>query len=396
MRLLSILSLAALLPTSTYAYDFSAEHNGVTIYYTLIGTGLVGVAPAPEGYKCTEITIPSTVTNDGIEYEVHCIGANAFQKCIDLISVSIPPTVTEIGDSAFEGCSGITSLSLPEKMIEIGEKAFANCTGITSLSIPKDWTSIGNEIFSGCSGITSLYLPEELTSIGNYTFSGCSALTSLTLPESLTAIGEGAFGGCSSLSSLSLPRKLTNLGKYSFQYCESLTSLSLPNSLSTIESGTFYNDISLKSLSIPNSITQIGYLAFDKIDLETIYCYSTTPPQIWPDGRRNRTFSPSIYEGCILYVPMESIEAYRASDWNNFKNIVGLNLSEIESTEIGNDVSISVKDNIITIAGVQDAIVEVYNLNGITIYQGHDTVIGNLPKGVYVVRAGNHIQKVLL
>lgn len=102
------------------------------------------------------------------------------------------------------------------------------------------------------------------------------------------------------------------------------------------------------------------------------------------------------YEDCIVYVPIESVEAYRASDWNNFKNIVGLNLSEIESTEIGNDVSISVKDNIITIAGVQDAIVEVYNLNGITVYQGHDTVIGNLPKGVYVVRAGNHIQKVLL
>ena len=47
------------------------------------------VGSAYDHSTCTVI-IPSTVVNDGVEYNVTGIGNNAFGNCVDLISVTIP------------------------------------------------------------------------------------------------------------------------------------------------------------------------------------------------------------------------------------------------------------------------------------------------------------------
>ena len=50
------------------------------------------------------VTIPSTITYDGILYDVTSIGQAAFSGCSRLTSVTIPNSVTSIGVSAFYYC----------------------------------------------------------------------------------------------------------------------------------------------------------------------------------------------------------------------------------------------------------------------------------------------------
>jgi len=57
-----------------------------------------------------DITIPSTVRNNGNTYNVTSIGSQAFDRCYGLTSIVIPGGVTSIGSWAFSGCSALTSI----------------------------------------------------------------------------------------------------------------------------------------------------------------------------------------------------------------------------------------------------------------------------------------------
>ena len=59
-----------------------------------------------------DITIPSTVTNNGTETEYTVTTIGNFGKCYNLTSVTIPNSVTSIGDSAFSGCTNLTSIRI--------------------------------------------------------------------------------------------------------------------------------------------------------------------------------------------------------------------------------------------------------------------------------------------
>ena len=148
------------------------------------------------------ITIPATVTKDGVKYTVTSIGNDAFWSCSGLTSVTIPDGVTSIGDYAFYFCLRLTSVTIPDGVTSIGDYAFWNCSGLTSVDIPDSVTSIGNYAFSWCSGLTSVTIPDGVTSIGDYAFSYCTDLTSVDIPDSVTSIGNGAFLECSGLTSV--------------------------------------------------------------------------------------------------------------------------------------------------------------------------------------------------
>ena len=51
-----------------------------------------------------EIIIPEKITYDGETYVVTSIGYDAFYRCSDLTSISIPESVDHIGGGAFNKC----------------------------------------------------------------------------------------------------------------------------------------------------------------------------------------------------------------------------------------------------------------------------------------------------
>ena len=288
---------------TAYAADFSATcSTGQTLYYNIIDVSQHYVELtfpgendwAPwEGYtKPTgNITLPSSVTYNGVNYTVIAIGDYAFYECSGLTgTLTIPSSVTTIGDNTFCECTGFTgSLIIPNSVTTIGFQAFATCSGFNgSLSIPNSVTTIGRGAFGWCpnftgsltipnsvtviegsafyldSGFTgTLTIPNSVTSIGESAFSSCG-FTGLILGNSLTTIGEHAFHTCQGFTGpLTIPNSVTTIGSHAFYACDGFTSLTLGNSITTIGSWAFHSCDGLKgSLTIPNSVTTIGNSAF--------------------------------------------------------------------------------------------------------------------------------------
>ena len=222
-------------------------------------------------------------------------------------------TVTTIGTDAFLGLN-ITSVTIPASVTEIGSNAFAGCTNLTSVTYGGDWSNLtiqsGNPAvedavnaqlfdfefipnntavivkkYNGTAAdvtIPSHYKGKPVTMIDHAAFHD-SAVTSVTIPDSVTSIPDDAFAFCSQLTNISIPNSVTFIGFSAFNSCTSLKSITLPSSLSTIQSSAFYNCGNLETIRIPVSVTFIGNYAFAGCPSSMTVTYPGSKTQ-WDDN----------------------------------------------------------------------------------------------------------------
>ena len=232
----------------------------------------------------------------------------------------------------------------------------------TTYSVP----SIGEDAFYGCSGLTSAIIGNSVKSIGESAFDSCSGLTSVTIGNSVKSIGEGAFRYCSGLTSVTIPNSVTFIGEDAFSDCSGLTSVTIPNAVISIGYGAFSDCSGLTSVTIGNSVTSIGEIAFYGCSgLTKLVSLAIEPP----------VCGYQVFEGvdktaCRLLVPEESINKYKTADkWEEFLYI---------SYNGVDDVSVD----------TQDAVYEVYNLQGVRVGSGMreaEITADALPHGVYIL-----------
>lgn len=94
----------------------------------------------PTNKKATKITVPQTVTIDGITYKVTSIADKACQNCKKLKTVTIGSNVAKIGKSAFNGCKAIKTVTIKTTKLTaktIGAKAFKGITKKATFKVPK-------------------------------------------------------------------------------------------------------------------------------------------------------------------------------------------------------------------------------------------------------------------
>ena len=168
---------------------------------------------------------------------------------LNLENVIIPGTVKEITD-VFYNNSSLKNVKIGEGTEIIDYLAFENCTNLMSITLPNSITHIKDEAFRNCTNLTNIQLPYNLTEIGDDAFYDCTSLINVQLPDTLVKIGEHAFCGCTNLKNINIPNNIEKIEYGTFYDCLGLTNIIIPNSITHISSGAFNGCINLKEIII--------------------------------------------------------------------------------------------------------------------------------------------------
>ncbi len=273
--------------------------TGVVVLIDKLGGNEVGGLLGP-GKNDDDSYMDRDASHIDIPYGVTEIKEGQFEGFSNLVSVSIPETVTSIGENAFAG-SSLESITILDSVESIGDRAFIGCHNLTSVSI-ENVEIIGRGAFEGCYNLESItipfigltaydsdhayfgyifgadsyysnssYVPSSLKtvvvtnalSIESDAFYGCYNIESITLNDGVERIGSAAFSGCTSIKSLTIPHISENLS-YIFDKSipTSLKSLTLTNA-SYVAANAFSNCSYIEEIHLNDGITSIGESAFE-------------------------------------------------------------------------------------------------------------------------------------
>ena len=213
------------------------------------------------------------------------VGANAFENCKELRSLTLYNNVKIFESDAFKGCDSLTKLVFNgtfEEWLSIQFKndlasplhfvSDFNITGVLDdPTIPNDGSvnAIPAGTFRNNLSLTKITIPEKITSIGARAFEGCANLATIDLPDTVTYIGEDAFKGCTKLEEIKENHD-DNGGFYIGHHLISVDNDKVPedgdfvvrNDTVTISPRAFRGCVKVKKVNIPQSVKWIGADAF--------------------------------------------------------------------------------------------------------------------------------------
>ena len=303
------------------AHDFAVANSaGKTIWYNDVSetAGMNAVEVSYEGTwyddfeneYAGEIVIPGFIKVGGKTYTVIGIGEQAFSKCYDLTSITIPESIEYIRNKAFESCCNLAEvnynaircadLTLPEfapfsfstmaygeyiypdddpdypdsfwsayklRTINIGAKVMRvpdyMFYGMGGTLQQADFTVRPTEITTTKEGVTSINFLGVPTEIGNQAFRSCPLLNSIVIPDGVKSLGQALFADCDTLTSVTLPDDIDEIPSYFFMNCKELVNFTFPSQVKSINFESFKNCAKLTDLAnLPAGLLTIGPSAF--------------------------------------------------------------------------------------------------------------------------------------
>ncbi len=241
----------------------------------------------------------------------------------------------------------ITSISFLGSITSVGNWAFSNLTKVTTVSLGGSITRIGTAAFHYCESLTSISLGIELETIGDDAFWGCEQLSSgLNIYSNVWNIGNSTFGACYSIPYFYVSDDNPNFKGYrdaiysknmevlmAYPMGKTDEELVIPQGVKRIANTAIYGSHHIKRVTLPATLTTIAENNFIYMNImEEVTSYAVVPPDCLSEH--------NFYEisNAVLYVPAESVEAYRAADgWKNFGTIEEINNADGIVEIIAND-----------------------------------------------------------
>ena len=227
---------AFVMPTSTFTssklkYKIT-KSTASTKQVTVTGTSA----------KLTSVTVPATVTYNGMSFKVTAIGNNAFAKKSTIKSAVIGKYVTKIGSKAFYNDKKLAKVTFKGTAVKtIGKNAFKGISKKAVFSMKKTFTSkklkykitkctasVKQVTVTGTSArLTSVNVPAtvkyngmtfKVTAIANKAFKNQRNLKSAVVGKNIKSIGSEAFFGAKKLAKIKFSgTAIKTIGKNAFK-----------------------------------------------------------------------------------------------------------------------------------------------------------------------------------
>lgn len=299
--------------TPTYPVTYTPNAN-VSATLTEDGTLTISLAsgaqstelPAFSGFSYSSL-VKKIVIEDGFT----SITSMAFVEYLNVTTVNVPSSVTEIKYAAFADCTSLSSVTGLEGVQSVGKYAF-QATAITSISFSSALQAFDSNAFYACSKInsivvdssnstfktvdgvlyskdqtkllyypsgktdTSFSIPSTVNTIGEYAFTCQNYISQLTIPEGVTTLCVGSFYQMTALLDITLPSSITGQALYSYVYgsftahdvkylnsnifrgCKSLRTAVLNGDYNLLSNSMFQDCTSLSSVIINAPVKTIG------------------------------------------------------------------------------------------------------------------------------------------
>jgi len=293
----ALLTVIFAMPVMANPWNIGAESNpggAESITATLSEDGTLTISGTGEMMRFFWESMPPwydsrrSITNVVIENGVTTISRYTFYSSGNLISVTIPNSVTDIDntDGAFLYCYNLTLIDVAADNIYYSSQdgvlfnkdktrllAYPQNKQGTSYTIPNGVTTIVSNAFRNCRNLSAITIPNSVTVISNNAFYQ-SNLASITIPNSVTTIGASAFLNCRSLTYVTIPSGVTTIDASAFNSCRNLTAINVSpdNANYSSEDGILFNKDRTTLIfypggkqgvyTIPNGVTTIGNSAF--------------------------------------------------------------------------------------------------------------------------------------
>lgn len=225
-------------------------------------TSIQGAAFSAECYV-ESVYIPDTVTQ---------LGKRVFETCDNLASVRLSSNITELPYNTFANCPSLKQITnVSNNLTAIRGGCFTNCKNLVTFSIPPSVSVIedypyasstwvdnhtdsqgfiiaNNFLLSGNACTNDVEIPSGVHTIYHRAFYYNEDITSVLIPDSVTSIDYSAFEGCKRLEKIIIKNKICDIYESKYTFPQSATIYSYL--YSTAEA--YANNFSMKFEAIPD------------------------------------------------------------------------------------------------------------------------------------------------
>lgn len=239
---------------------------------------------------------------------------------------------------------------------------------LEKITFNDSYGTLPNEICYNLAYLKEVVVRDGVTEIGDNAFKSCGMLNKVKLPLTLNKIGYNAFWGCNELTNLVIPEGTTEVGYSAFWGCSGVTSIEMPSTLQNIGKNAFW-----------------GCTSVEKMQVRAI-----DPPVLGDNALAG------VPRDAALTIPVNSVETYKSRpQWSEFYRVnTGTDDHSLKSVRM---FVTNRKLNLYDLP--QHITLQLYNISGLKIIDMQnpdESVTIELEPGVYVVKVGNELSKIVV